>query len=151
MDASYTTRDSVRLMCKSILTRLENQKSISYPARLRQIVQDEVVGLIGPYVLTEQDLRERTLARMGARADLLEDQQFAETDQYRAAKSVVRQGFGDDSLNGFYFQKPLKTVAQLVRDYLMRSSHIDEVYETDDDLDKMIVDIVRKFRPSEAH
>ena len=155
MTTAYTTRDSVRLMCKSILTRLENQKSISYPARLRQIVQDEVVGLVGPFVLTEQDLRERALARMGAKAETLadasSDKQFAESDQYRAAKAVIRQGFGDDTLNGFYFQRPLKTVAQLVREYLMRSSHIDEVYETDEDLEKMIVEIVRKFQPSEVH
>ncbi|MCM2278785.1 MAG: hypothetical protein NDJ89_11985 [Oligoflexia bacterium] len=146
-----TNRDTVRLLCKSILTRLENQKSISLPVRLRQIVQEEVYNMVGPYILTEEDLRERTLARMGARAEMLQDTKFSESDQYKAAKAVIRATFGDDELNGFFFQKPIKVVAETVRQYLMRSSHIDDVYETDEDLDQMIVDMIKRFDPNAAH
>ena len=106
-----TRRDTVRLLCKSIVTRLENQKSISFPPRLRQIVQDEVFDLVGPYILTDEDLRERTLAKIGSKAEALQDSKFSESDQYKAAKSLVKTTFGDDELNGFYFQKPLKIVA----------------------------------------
>src|SRR3954462_14130409 len=130
-----TSKDSVRLLCKSIITRLENHKAISFPPRLRQIVQDEVFGLVGPYILTDEDLRERTLAKIGAKAEVLADTAFTDSDQYKAAKAVIRGTFGDDELNGFYFQKPLKTVAQTITQYMMRSSHIDDVYETDEDLE----------------
>lgn len=146
-----TTRETLGLLCKSIITRLENKKSIAFPPRLRQIVQDEVSHLIGPYVLTEQDLRDRTLAKMGARAEVLENSQFAESDQYKTAKSMVRATFGDDELSGFFFQKPLKTVAQMMAQYFMRSSHIDDVYETDEDLERQIVEIVQKFKESDMH
>ncbi len=146
-----TQRETVRLLCKSIITRLENQKSISFPARLRQVVQDEVFGLIGPLVLTDEDLRDRTLAKVGAKADMLQDSAFTESDQFRAAKAVVRNTFGHDVLNGFYFQKPPKLVAQSIVEYLMRSSHIDDVYETDEDLEHQIVEVVKKFNPAELH
>lgn len=146
-----TTKETVRLLCKSIITRLENRKAIEFPPRLRQIVQDEVFGLIGPYILTEEDLRERTLARMGARAELLQDTAFTESDQYRAAKSVIRGTFGDDELNGFFFQKPLKVVADTIVKYVMRSSHIDDVYESDEDLERSIVEIIQKFNPADLH
>ena len=146
-----TQKETLRLLCKSIITRLENHKSISFPARLRQIVQDEVYGLIGPFILTDEDLRERTLAKLGAKAEMLQDSHFTESDQYRAAKSVVRSSFGHDELNGFYFQKPPKFVADTIVQYLMRSSHIDDVYETDEDLEHQIVEIVKKFSPSELH
>jgi len=136
---------------QSIITRLENQKSISFPARLRQIVQDEVFNLVRPYILTEEDLREKTLARMHAKAELLSDTQFTESEQYKAAKAVVRASFGDDVLNGFYFQKPLKSIAVTIAQYMMRSSHIDEVYETDEDLEKQIIEIVQKFDPATQH
>lgn len=146
-----TQRETLRLLCRSIITRLENRKAIAFPPRLRDIVQDEVFGLIGPYVMTEQDLREKALAKMGAKADALQDTQAAESDQFKAAKAVVRAGFGDDELNGFFFIKPLKMVADTIVKYLMRSSHIDEVYETDEDLEKQIVEIVQKFNPAELH
>ncbi len=146
-----TQKETLRLLCKSIVIRLENLKSISFPARLRQIVQDEVFGLIGPFIYTDEDLREKTLAKVGAKAEMLQDSAFTDTDQYRAAKAVVRSTFGHDELNGFYFQKPPKMIASTIVQYLMRSSHIDDVYETDEDLEHQIVDIVKKFNPAELH
>jgi hypothetical protein len=146
-----TQRETVRLLCKSIITRLENQKSISFAPRLRQIVQDEVFGLIGSMVLTEEDLRERALAKVGAKAEALQNSQFAESDQYKAAKAVVRSTFGDDELNGMFFQKPLKFIAAEIAKYFMRSSHIDDVFETDEDLEKSIVEFIKKFNPNELH
>lgn len=146
-----TQRETLRLLCKSIITRLENQKSISFPPRLRQIIQDEVYGLIGPFILTDEDLREKTLAKMGAKAELLQDSNFTESDQYRSAKAVIKSNFGTEELNGFYFQKSPKFVANTIAQYLMRSSHIDDVYETDEDLEHQIVDIVKKFNPSQLH
>lgn len=146
-----TTRESVRLLCKSIVTRLENRKAIAFPPRLRQVVADEVFDLVGPYIVSEQDIRERALARVGARAEMLQDSQFTDSEQYRAAKAVVKSTLGDDELNGFYFQKPLKVVAGSITSYLMRSSHIDDVYETDEDLEKQIVETVQGFDPAQVH
>jgi hypothetical protein len=146
-----TQRDTVKLLCKSIITRLENDKAISFPPRLRQIVQDEVFGLIGPYIMTDQDLREKAIAKMGVKAELLQDSQFSESEQYKAAKAVIRNSFGDDELNGFFFQRPLKSVAHTIVEYLMRSSHIDDVFETDEDLEKQIVETVQKFKSEDLH
>ena len=146
-----TQRETVRLLCKSILNRLENQKAIQFAPRLRQIVQDEMFALVGPYILTDQDLRERALAKVGARAEALADTSATETDQYRAAKSLIREQVGDDELNGFYFQKPVKVLALSIVQYLMRSSHIDDVYESDDELEKRIVETVRHFDVTALH
>lgn len=146
-----TQRETLKLLCKSIVTKLENRKAISFPPRLRQVVQDEVYGLIGPLVLTEEDVRDRALAKMGAKAELLNDTEFTESDQYRSAKTIIRSTLGNDILNGFYFQKPPKLVAETIVQYLMRSSHIDDVFESDEDLEFQIVDLVKKFNPSELH
>jgi hypothetical protein len=152
MAASVSTKkETVRQLCKSIVTRLENNKSIAFPVRLRQIIQDEIYGLVGPYILTDEDLRERTVARIGAKAEMLENTTFTDSDQFKAAKAVIRGTFGDDELNGFYFQKPLKTVASTITQYLMRSSHIDDVYDTDEDLEKLIVETTHKFDPANLH
>jgi hypothetical protein len=41
-------------------------------------------------------------------------------------------------------------VAQAIVDYLMRSSHIDDVYETDEELEQQILQIVQEFVPHAA-
>jgi hypothetical protein len=149
--STFTKRDTVGLLCKSIVTRLENQKSISFPPRLRAIVQDEISNLVGNAILTEEDLRDRTLAKIGAKAEVLEDSTFTDSDRYRAAKAVVRSTFGDDVLNGFYFQRPVKLIARTISEYFMRSSHIDDVFETDEDLEQQIVEIIQKFDQNNLH
>lgn len=148
---AFTRRETVRLLCKSILNRLENQKSIIFAPRLRTIVQDEIFGIIGPSIFTEEDLKVKTLERMGAKTDELKETSFTESDQFRAAKAIVKSGFGDDELNGFYFQKPVKQIAHMISEYLMRSSHIDDVYETDEDLERKVVDVIQRFNPAELH
>ncbi len=146
-----TQRETVRMLCKSIINRLENHKSISFPPRLRQIIQDEIFTLVGPLILTDEDVKERAYAKIGAQSELLQEVGSAETDQYRAAKAVVKNSLGDDVLNGFYFQRPLRTVANSLAEYFMRSSHIDDVYETDEDLEMQIIEVVKKFNPAELH
>lgn len=146
-----TRKENVKVLCKSIVTRLENNKSIAFPPRLRQVVQDEVYGLISPYIMTDEDLREKALVKMGASAEKLAESNFTETEAFKTVKKMIREGFGDDELNGFYFLKPLKTISGTIASYLMRSHSIDEVYETDEDLEKMIVEIVKTFNPENAH
>ena len=146
-----TSKETVRLLCKSIMNRLENQKSISFPPRLRQVVQDEVFGLVGPSIVSEEELRERTVAKVGANAETLRDSKFTESEQYKTAKSVIRGTLGDDELHGLYFQKPLKLIASTIAQYLMRSSHIDDVYESDEDLEQQIVEVIKGFKEEDVH
>src|SRR6202012_1365165 len=106
-----TQKETVRLLCKSIVTRLENNKSISFPPRLRQIVQDEVFGLVGPYILSDEDIKDKVIARMGAKAEAIHDAGFSDSDAFKAAKAIVKGQVGEHELNGFYFQKPMKEIA----------------------------------------
>jgi hypothetical protein len=146
-----TRRETVRLLCKSIVTRLENQHAIAFPPRLRQIVAEDVSNLVGPYIMTDEDIRSRALDKMGGSREVLSDTTSTESDQFKAAKAVVRATFGDDELNGLYFQKPLKNVAEMIAQYFMRSSNIDEVYESDAEIEKKIVEMVQRFKESDLH
>lgn len=138
-------------LCKLLVSRLESQKSIAFPTRLRQIVQDEMYGLIGPYILTDEDLREKAIVKIGGSVEQLQESGATDSAAYKTAHSIVREQFAQDPLNGFYLQKPLRQIAQLLAGYFMRSASIDEVYETDEDLEKMIIDYVRNFHPGNVH
>lgn len=146
-----TKRDSVRVLLKSVLTRLETQKAIIFPVRQRQVIQDELYVLVGAHIKTDEDLRLGAIEKIGANAALLEDSTFTDSDQFRSAKAVVRASFGDDVLNGFYFLKPLKVLSESIVQYMMRSSHIEDVFDSDEDLQKKIIEVIHKFNPDNAH
>jgi hypothetical protein len=148
---TQTNKEMVKNLCKSIVTRLENNKSITFAPRLRQIVFEDVYSLVGPYIVTDEEIREKTLAKLGASAEALRDSTFTESEAYKAARNIVRSQLGDDTLNGFYFIKPVKVVAEMIGGYLLRSPSIDEVYESDEDLEKAIVGTIKVFKPENAH
>lgn len=151
MAVAYTKKESVRLLSKSILTKLENRKAISFVSQIRQDLFDQLFDLIRPFIFTEEDLREKTLQKIGASAEAFEDSEFTDSDKYKTAKAIVKASFGDDVLNGFYYQKPMKTIAQMISKFLMKSSLIEDVFEDDDVLEKQIVEMMKSFNPAEVH
>ena len=62
------------------------------------------------------------VAKLGANSEKVAEANFTESEGFKAAKKMVRESFGDDELNGFYFLKPLKTVSGMIVSYLMQSN-----------------------------
>lgn len=146
-----TNRESVRSLARLILSRLENLKAIAYAPQARESLRDKLLAIMGQSILTEQDLHEKTLETIGAKADDLNESQHTESAQYRTAKSIVRKSFGDDQLNGFYFQKPMRNIAKDICRFLMETSEIEDVFETDDQLEQLIVGVIKQFDEGKMH
>ena len=146
-----TTRETVKLLCKNLLTRLRNNNAIDYNAEVRLALEDQLVERIGAAILTEEDLRSRALDMIGLSSEHVSDEEIGESEKFKTAKGIIRKDLGDDVLNGFYFQKTLKQIAEDVVLFLMENSQIDEVYEADDELERRIVDIVRRFDPARSN
>lgn len=146
-----TNRQTVLNLCKSILNRLENRKMIEFSPRLRSNIHDEMNSLIGPHVLTEEDIKEKAMNMMGASVDSLQDSQFTESEQFRTAKRMIRKDLGENELNGLYFVRTIKELSEALLGYFMNSQHIDEVYESDDEIQKEIVGVVKRFNPDNLH
>jgi len=151
MSAQPTRRDTVRLLCKHLISRLEHQGVIEFSPKLRQQVQDELWGQIAKVILTDEDFRERALAQVGGKAEEIQDSRFTETEAYRAARNLIKSELGQEELNGFYFQQNLRIVAKLVREYFMSSSLVDDVFETDEEIERRVVEMIQRFKPEDMH
>lgn len=147
----YTNQETVKLLCKSIVNRLENQKLIEFEPTERQSVMDDLFSLVSPQVVSEEDLRIRTIERMGGKAEELQYAGVTESSQFRTARGMLRKEIGENELNGLYFQQTLKDLANHIVRHFMGSKHISEVYETDQELERRIVEIIHKFNPQNMH
>ena len=146
-----TTRDTVRILLQTVITRLENQKAIHVEAQKRQDLVREAVQSLGTGILTEEDIRNKTLHELGAKGDELVDIDFTQSQQYRTARSLIRKQFGENELKGMYYQKTLRELAKDLSGFLMTSPNIEEVFETDDNLEKTIIQVIHRFNPEELH
>ena len=146
-----TSKDTVKVLSKSVLIRLENQKIIELDPSVRQTVVSEIYDVLKNLILTEQDIREQALEKIGESSNLLNDIDLNDNVKYKAARASVKNSFGDDVLNGMYFQKNLRDISKILISYFMKSDYIDEVFETDEEIEKKIISIIKHFDPSKVH
>ncbi len=147
-----TNKETVRNLCKTILSHLEKNQAIAYAAAQRHALNDSFYQLMAPHVLTEEDLNRKVLEKLGKYEEALVESGdgkpvLADDPQYKTAKGLIRQSFGENELNGLYYQKNLRLIAQMISRFLMESQQIEEVYESDDHLETMIVETVKRFNP----
>lgn len=141
-----TKRDHLRGLIRGLVTRMENNKFISYVPRLRDIVQDELLGALKNVILSDDELHEAVVHELRLRGEALSETQTTDSDRYKAAKSVLLSKF-DHQTAGFYFREPLVKVGARVAEFMMRSSNIDDVFESDEAIQQFVVDYIKAFRP----
>jgi hypothetical protein len=151
MPAQPTRKDTVRLLCKHLISRLEHQGAIEFSPRVRQGVQDELWGKLASVVLTDEDFREKALAKIGGQTEAIQESALTETEAFRTARTMIKRELGQEELNGFYFQMPIRSVATEVRKYLMSSNLVEDVFESDEDLERKVVEMIQRFKPEDMH
>ncbi len=146
-----TKKDHIKVLAKNVVSRLEQDQSIALNPRTRQMVYQDLYVKISPYILSDEEVREKIITQLGQKAEALTDSGAAETDQYKAAKAVLMNKLGQNAVNGLYYQIPVKNVAILVVQFLMNHNQVEEVFLSDDELEKSIVDFFKKFDSSQLH
>jgi len=140
----------VRNLCKSVLNRLENHKMIEMIPQRRSEVVDDLFISVQPMVFTDQDIHEKTVEMVGD-AHPEDGGDISETEQYRIARSIVKKKFGNEELHGLYYQTTIKEIAESVTKFLMDSEKIDDVFDTDENIEREVVKIVKDFNPKNLH
>lgn len=147
----FTKREHVKVLAKNVVSRLEQDQSILLNPRTRQNVYQDLYLKIAPFVLTDEEIRERVLKEIGLKAEELNDTAYTESDQYRAAKNIIMGKLGENAVLGLYYQQPIKHVAQMIGHFLMGHLHVEDVFSSDEELEKAIVDFIKKFNPEQLH
>jgi hypothetical protein len=149
--SAYTTKETVKLLFKSIITRLENKKLVMFMPQKRNDIVDEAYGVLAPFVLSEEDLRELAMSKMKSNSSALSESGASESQQFRTAKSMLKEPLTENEMNGFYFQESLKSVSDRVSAFLMKSKNIEDVFGSDEEIGLAVVDIIKKFNPRDLH
>jgi hypothetical protein len=150
-EAMFTKKEHVKVLAKNVVSRLEQDQSILLNPRTRQNVYQDLYLKLAQFVLTDEEIRERTLKEIGLKAEELSESAYTESDQYRAAKGIIMGKLGENAVMGLYYQQPVRNVAQLIGKFLMSHDHVEDVFPSDEELEKAIVDFLKKFNPDQLH
>jgi hypothetical protein len=148
---SRTNRETLRALLKTTLARLENDQAILVPAHLRLKALDEMEKQFKTVIFTEQDLHESTVTKMGKFAEVLSENELTENEQFKTAKAMLRKEWGENELHGIFYRKSLKDIAREMTHWVMTNPQVEDVFESDDVLEKKIVEVFQRFNPKNLH
>ncbi len=143
-----TNQNSLRLLTKSILNRLENQKYIVFNPIQRTNLTDELFNMFSKHILTNSDLVETARKKVSEHSEEISEHQIAESEAFKNQKKALLSEYGEHELHGFYFKSSLKDLSQKVCKFLFDSSLVEDVFESDEDIQKLVVETIQGFNES---
>ena len=147
----FTKREHIKVLAKNVVSRLEQDEAIVLNPRTRQMVYTDLHLKLEAMILTDEEIREKILSQLGLKAEELGETGYTENDQYKAAKSVIMSKLGENAVSGLYYQQPVRNVAQQIGNFLMNHGQVEDVFPSDDELEKAIVDFLKRFNPAQLH
>ena len=148
---STTSHTSLKILAKSILNKLENNKFIVFNPKERGELQEDLFRKLSKFILTEEDINNQVRAAVNANADAISEQKFSETEAFQSQKRALKNRMGDNQLHGFYFQDTLRGICIKVCKFLFESPFVEDVFESDDAIQKLVMETIQSFDESKAN
>jgi hypothetical protein len=132
-------------LAKTILGKLENRKYIEFSAKSRNALQDELYQRLTKTVLTEEDLTNQVRAHVAKVSDAISEQNFTETEAFQSQKRALKSRLEDNAIQGFYLKDTLRSVCADVCKFLFDSKYVDDVFESDEAIQKLAMETIQTF------
>jgi hypothetical protein len=146
-----TNLETIKLLAQSVVRRLESQKMIAIIREQRSELCEDLANFLAPHVLTQEDMEKNVLGSIGEKNEMLDELRLSGGEAYRTLKQSWLSRYGENEVDGLYFQEPVKYTADRLIQYFMKSKFVDEVFAEDLVLERTIVGTIAGFRRSKLH
>jgi len=130
------------------INHLRQDNVIEYQADKRADLIDALATELGVAFSTDEDIREQAIEEVEEKFGLDElAEDITETEMFNHARKEIIKSYQGESLGGLYMVESLHNVANRVKDFLLNSDLVEDVYGSDDDLVEFLVREMKKFNP----
>lgn len=143
-----TNHTSLKNLAKSILNKLENRKFIVFDPKKRGELQQELYERLGCLIITEEDINNEVRGQVASVSDAINDENITETDAYQSQKRAIKSRLSENEVQGFYLKEMLRDVCADCVKFLFDSSYVEDVFESDEVLQKLIMETIQAFDES---
>ena len=130
------------------INHLKQDEIIEYSADKRADLIDSLATELGVSFSTDEDIRDQAIEEVEEKfgvAEVTED--ITETEMFNHARKEIIKSFQGENLGGLYMVESLFNVAKRVKDFLLNSDLIEDVFASDEDLIEFLVREMKKFNP----
>jgi hypothetical protein len=130
------------------VNHLTQDHLIEYNAENRASLLDALATELGVSFSTDEDIRDQAVEDVEEKFGLTdESDDITETEMFNHARKEIIKSFQGESLGGLYMVESLHKVANRVKDFMLNSDLVEDVYSTDEELITFLVTNMRKFNP----
>jgi len=130
------------------INHLKQDDLIEYEVDKRSAVIEALATELGVSFSTDEDIRDQAVEEVEEKFGLDEvTEDITETEMFNHARKEIIKSFQGENIGGLYMVESLHNVANRVKDFLLSSDLIEDVFSTDEDLIEFLVKNIRKFNP----
>jgi hypothetical protein len=130
------------------INHLKQDSLIEYNVEKRADLIDALATELGVSFSTDEDIRDQAVEEVEEKFGIDEvTDDITETEMFNHARKEIIKSFQGENLGGLYMVESLHKVSNRVKDFLLTSELIEDVFSTDEDLIEFLVENMRKFSP----
>lgn len=130
------------------INHLKQDSIIEYAADQRAALIDALATELGVAFSTDEDIRDQAIEEVEEKFGLEEiPEDITETEMFNHARKEIVKSFQGENLGGLYMVESLFNVGNRVKDFLLNSDLVEDVFSSDEDLIEFVVKNMRKFNP----
>jgi len=143
-----TDFETLRGLSQHTINHLKQAELIDFAADTRADLVDALATEYGVSFATDENIKEQAIEEVEEKfgADNLPEN-ITETEMFNHARKEIIKSFNGENIGGLYLMESLHNIAIRVKNFLLNSDLVEDVYCSDEDLIEFLVDKIREFAP----
>ena len=143
-----TDFETLKGLSTHTINHLKQAELIDFAADSRADLIEALATEYGVSFATDENIKEQAIEEVEEKfgADNLPEN-ITETEMFNHARKEIIKSFNGENIGGLYMMESLHNVAIRVKNFLLNSDLVDDVYCSDEDLIDFLVEKVREFAP----
>ncbi len=141
-----TDFDTLRTLAVYTIDNLYENKIIEFGPDQRMALIDAMATELGVSFATDEDIKDQAIEdveeKMGA--DNMPDD-ITESEMFNHARKEIIKGFNGENISGLYLVESLRETAIRMKNFLLTSDHVEDVFGTDDEIVSFLIRKIRNF------
>lgn len=143
-----TDFDTLKGLSTHTINHLKQAELIDFAADMRQDLVEALATEFGVSFATDENIKEQAIEEVEEKfgSDNLPEN-ITETEMFNHARKEIIKSFNGENIGGLYLMESLHNIAIRVKNFLLNSDLVEDVYCSDEDLIEFLVEKIREFAP----
>jgi hypothetical protein len=142
-----TDFETLKGLATHTINHLKQSEMIEFAVDKRADLIEALATEFGVSFATDENIKEQAIEEVEEKfgEDIPGD--ITETEMFNHARKEIIKAFNGENIGGLYLMESLHNIAIRVKNFLLTSDLVEDVFASDEDLIDFLIDKIRDFAP----